>query len=105
MLQMDTYVQLEIRAYANIIGQELVSKCVPWHGGFYRLQIERSQFLEIRNRVLNYNYLMTGDLTTAKEYLISQKLLTVHRLKRRRELIEMEVKLRMAVIDVDWGSI
>jgi thymidylate synthase (FAD) len=106
MLRMDTHAQLEIRAYANIIGHEIVSKWCPlaWEA-FTDYRLNGVSFSKLEIEILKY--LMNGDLTRAKDYLISQKLLTAGSdgLKRSRELIETEVKLRMAGIEVDWNTV
>jgi thymidylate synthase (FAD) len=106
MLRMDTHAQLEIRAYANIIGHEIVSKWCPlaWEA-FTDYRLNGVSFSKLEIEILKY--LMKGDLTAAKDYLISQKLLTVGSdgLKRSRELIETEVKFRIAGIEVDWDTV
>lgn len=85
MLRMDTHAQLEIRSYANVIGNEIVSKWCPlaWEAFVdYRLKAIRFSRLEIE--VLKY--LLNANMTGAKDYLISQKLLTIDedRTKRSR---------------------
>jgi thymidylate synthase (FAD) len=106
MLRMDTHAQVEIRAYANILGHEIVSKWCPlaWEA-FTDYRLNGVNFSKLEIEILKY--LMKGELTAAKDYLISQKLLTVGSdgLKRSRELIETEVKLRMAGIEVDWDTV
>ena len=91
---MDNDAQLEIRSYANVIGHEIVSKWCPlaWEAFTdYRLSAVRFSKLEIEL----LKYIMQGNLKGARDYLLSQKLLTVDadKLKRSREFIESEVKL------------
>jgi len=106
MLRMDAHAQLEIRSYANVIGNEIVSKWCPlaWEAFVdYRLKAIRFSRLEIE--VLKY--LLNANMTGAKDYLISQKLLTIDedRTKRSREFVELQAKLKMAGFEVDWETV
>jgi thymidylate synthase (FAD) len=106
MLRMDTHAQLEIRSYANVIGHDIVSKWCPlaWEA-FTDYRLNALSFTKLEIEMLKY--LMKGELKAAKEFLISQKLLTIDadRMKRSREFIEMEAKLRMAGVEVDWEAV
>ncbi len=106
MLRMDNHAQLEIRSYANVIGHEIVSRWCPlaWEAFTdYRLSAVRFSKLEIEL----LKHIMQGNLKGARDYLLSQRLLTVDadKIKRSRELIETEVKLRTVGVEVDWDAI
>lgn len=105
MLRMDSHAQFEIRSYANVIGNEIVSKWCPlaWEA-FRDYRLNAIRFSETEIEILKY--FMKENPKGAKDYLFSQKLLSLDsgKLKRSRELVETEVKLRMLGIEVDWDA-
>ena len=105
-LRMDSHAQYEIRMYANIIGNEIVSKWCPlaWES-FKDYKLNSYYLSEIEITVLKA--LIENKQAEAKEQLISLGLLTIEEdhLKRSRELIEFEKKLKRLGIKVDWLSV
>jgi thymidylate synthase (FAD) len=104
-LRMDTHAQLEIRKYAEIIGNEIVSKWCPiaWEA-FKTYQLNSINLSEIEILVLKY--LIDNKSDEAKKLLISKKLLIIDKdiIKRSRELIEIELKLEALGINIDWKN-
>jgi thymidylate synthase (FAD) len=105
MLRMDSHAQFEIRSYANVIGNEIVSKWCPlaWEA-FRDYRLNSVKFSETEIEILKH--FLNGNPRGAKDYVVSRKLLSVDsdKIKRSRELIETEVRLRMLGIEVDWDA-
>jgi thymidylate synthase (FAD) len=101
-LRMDKHAQFEIRSYANIIGNEIVSKWCPivWEAfGDYRLNaLHLSKIeLEIIRRIV------TGNEKGAISYAIERNLLSNSgELKKNSEREEMESKLELLNISIPW---
>ncbi len=104
-LRMDSHAQFEIRSYANIIGNEIVSRWCPisWEA-FNSYRLNSLRFSDIEITVLKY--FMDNKPKEAKNFLLSQKLLTSdnNKIKRGREVIEIEGKLNKLGIKTDWES-
>jgi thymidylate synthase (FAD) len=102
-LRMDAHAQLEIRSYANVIGNEIVSRWCPvaWEAFVdYRLKsVSLSSFeVEIIRAVL------TGDPKSAIPFAVNAGLLAedggVHRQSRERN--ELESKLEQLGLPIPW---
>lgn len=104
-LRMDSHAQYEIRSYANIIGNEIVSKWCPisWEA-FKSYRLNSFDFSEIEIIILKY--FIDQKMSEAKKYLLSQNLLTIdgEKIKRSREVVEMDAKLRALGIKTDWEN-
>lgn len=104
-LRMDRHAQFEIRSYANVIGNEIVSKWCPiaWEA-FKDYRLNSVTFSEIE--IIVFKYFLDNNPKGAKEFLISQNLLAVDgaNFKRGRELIEIENKLTNLGIKPKWES-
>jgi thymidylate synthase (FAD) len=102
-LRMHNHAQLEIRSYANIIGNEIVSKWCPlaWDA-FKSYRLKSLRFSEVEIIVLKH--FINQKLEEAKEYLLSLNLLTIDdgKIKRTREIIELESKLLQLGISFNW---
>lgn len=102
-LRMDNRAQDEIRSYANVIGNEIVSKWCPiaWEA-FKDYRLNSTRLSEVEINVLRY--FLNNNPKEAKEYLLSLNLLSYEseKLKRSREVLEIEGKLRKLGIDVNW---
>jgi thymidylate synthase (FAD) len=103
-LRMDAHAQHEIRAYANVIGNEIVAKWCPltWEAFIdYRLHATSLSRLEIEviRRV------STGDIDGAAEFARSVGWLEAGKdgLKRNREREECEVKMTQLGLTTPWG--
>lgn len=105
-LRMDSHAQYEIRAYANVIGDEIVSKWCPmaWEA-FKDYRLNSHSFSDIELTVLKY--LFKNQLTDAKHYLESINLLSYESgaLKKSREVIEIENKLKKLDLEIDWDKL
>ncbi|MGN6604909.1 MAG: FAD-dependent thymidylate synthase [Ginsengibacter sp.] len=104
-LRMDSHAQYEIRSYAEIIGNEIVSKWCPisWEA-FNVYKLNAFSFSEIEMTVLKY--FIEKKPSEAKKYLISQNMLKVEgdKLKRGREIIEIENKFKRLGIKTEWEN-
>lgn len=104
-LRMDSHAQFEIRSYANIIGNEIVSKWCPiaWEA-FKTYRLNSLRFSEIEIIVLKH--FLNKKPEEAKKLLLSQNLLTIDsdKIKRSIEVIEIESKLKKLGIRVDWEN-
>jgi thymidylate synthase (FAD) len=104
-LRMDTHAQYEIRSYANIIGNEIVTKWCPisWEA-FKEYRLNSSWLSEIEVNVLRH--FIDRSPIEAKNYLMSLNLLSFEadKIKRSREVIELEEKLRRFGIEVNWDK-
>jgi len=105
VLRMDSQAQLEIRSYANIIGNEIVSKWCPlaWEA-FKAYRLNSFRFSEIEIIVLKH--FIDNKPSEAKKFLLSQKMMTMDgdKIKRSGEVIEIESKLRQLGIKTVWES-
>lgn len=105
-LRMDSHAQYEIRAYANVIGDEIVSKWCPiaWEA-FKDYRLNSHNFSDIELTVLKY--LFKNQLTDAKHYLESINLLSYESgvLKKSREVTEIENKLKKLDLEIDWDKL
>lgn len=102
-LRMDAHAQHEIRAYATVIGNEIVAKWCPltWEAFIdYRLQATSLSRLEIEIVRLT----SSGDITAAVDFARSLGWLEPGKdgLKRNREREECEAKLQQLGIRVPW---
>jgi thymidylate synthase (FAD) len=106
LLRMDSHAQYEIRMYANIIGNEIASRWCPlaWES-FKEYKLNSFNLSEIEMVILKA--LIGNERAEAKKQLVSVGLLTIEKdqLKRSRELIEFEKKLKHLGIKIDWMSI
>ena len=104
-LRMDINAQHEIRSYANIIGNEIVSKWCPisWEA-FKEYRLNSSWLSEIEVNVLRH--FIDRSPIEAKKYLMSLNLLSFEadKIKRSREVIELEEKLRRFGVEVNWKN-
>lgn len=106
-LRMDSHAQYEIRAYATIIGNEIVKKWCPiaWEA-FEDYRLNAFNLSEIEVNVLKF--VIEKDLKKASDYLFSLKLLSTdqnNQLKRSREVIEIETKLERLGISLNWDQL
>lgn len=105
VLRMDPHAQFEIRSYANIIGNEIVSKWCPisWEAfKTYRL----NAFLFSETELVLLNYLINKSKEEVKLYLYSNGLLKNENgiIIRSREMFEIENKLQKIGIKTDWEN-
>lgn len=103
-LRMDAHAQHEIRAYATVIGNEIVAKWCPltWEAFIdYRLQATSLSRLEIEV----IRQISTGDSNGAIEFARSSGWLEAGKegLKRNREREECEAKLAQLGLKFPWG--
>jgi thymidylate synthase (FAD) len=105
VLRMGNHAQYEIRSYANIIGNEIVSKWCPlaWEA-FKDYRLNSFWLSDIEINVLRF--LIGKTPKEAKNYLLSLNLLSYEsdKIKRSREVIEMEAKLREFGFEVNWEN-
>lgn len=104
-LRLDSNAQFEIRSYANIIGNEIVSRWCPlaWQA-FKEYRLNSLMLSETETSVLKH--LINSNLIAAKDYLLSHGLLKFENKKviRSRELIELESKFMKLGIKSDWEN-
>lgn len=105
-LRMDSHAQYEIRSYANVIGNEIVSKWCPiaWEA-FMDYRLNAFNLSEIEVNVLKS--VINNEYQKAAEYLVSLKLLILDenkKIKRNREIIEIESKLEKLGISINWEN-
>jgi thymidylate synthase (FAD) len=104
-LRMDSHAQYEIRSYANVIGNNIVAKWCPiaWEA-FKDYRLHATWLSEIELNVIRY--FLENSPEEAKKYLLSLGLLSweSNQIKRSREVIEMEAKLRRLGIDSSWEN-
>ncbi|MFN0279211.1 MAG: FAD-dependent thymidylate synthase [Pyrinomonadaceae bacterium] len=103
-LRMDSHAQFEIRQYANVIGNEIVSKWCPiaWEAFCdYRLDSVHLSRLEIALM----KYFLSYDIDAARDYVLTNGLLSIvdGAVKKSRELIEIEEKLRIFGVKPTWS--
>lgn len=104
-LRMDIHSQYEIRSYANIIGNEIVSNWCPlaWEA-FQDYRLNSVSFSGVEMTLLKY--LIENNPAAAKEFLLSLNLLTIknNKIIRSREVLEMESKLNKLGLNTDWEN-
>jgi thymidylate synthase (FAD) len=105
-LRMDSHAQYEIRSYANVIGNEIVSKWCPiaWES-FKNYRINAISLSEIEIIVLKH--ILRNEYQEATDYLISVNILTFDenkKPKRSREIIEVESKLKKLDVSINWEN-
>lgn len=104
-LRMDSHAQLEIRNYARVIGEQIVSRWCPiaWEA-FLDYQFQSLQLSRIEQSVLQA--LASGNSEEATKLAASFGLLThgPDGLKRNRERSELEEKLRQFNLPIPWQS-
>ncbi len=102
-LRMDSHAQYEIRAYANVIGREIVAKWVPltWEA-FEDYRLESVSFSRCELNILRQ--LNRGDSEQAKATAIELGWLDDKGdvIKSNRELVEFESKLQSIGQYVPW---
>lgn len=105
-LRMDSHAQYEIRSYATVIGNEIVSKWCPlaWEA-FRDYRLNAFNLSEMEVNVLKY--VVNNEYQKAADYLASHKLLSLDenkRIKPSREFVEIESKLNKLGVAVNWGK-
>ena len=104
-LRMDSHAQIEIRSYANIIGNEIVSKWCPmaWDA-FKAYRLNSIRLSEVETIVLKH--FINQKPEEAKTFLLSQNMLTINdgNIKRSKEVIEIESKLLELGIIINWEN-
>jgi thymidylate synthase (FAD) len=104
-LRMDSHAQYEIRSYANVIGNEIVSKWCPmaWEA-FKDYQLNSLSFSEIELTIIKH--FLEGKSAAIKDYLLSLELISIEagKVKRGREAIEIEDKLKRVGIEIFFGE-
>lgn len=104
-LRMNSHAQHEIRSYANVIGNDIVAIWCPiaWNA-FKDYRLKAISLSEIEINILRY--FLEGKPQEAKKYLFSLGLLSSEsdKIKRGREVIEMEAKLTKLGIELDWEN-
>lgn len=103
-LRMDSHAQYEIRSYATVIGNEIVSKWCPiaWEA-FKDYRLNAFNFSQIEVTVLKH--IINNEYQEAANYLISHNLLSLDEnkiVKRGRETVEIEAKLGELGISLNW---
>lgn len=101
-LRMDAHAQEEIRAYANIIGNEIVARWCPiaWEA-FKDYHMNSSNFSRLEFEILQE--ILTGNNEKAIEIAKSFGFIKPDgELKRNRERQEFEVKLEKMKIKIPW---
>lgn len=104
-LRMDSHAQYEIRSYATIIGNEIVSQWCPlsWEA-FKTYRLNSFNLSEIEIDVLKK--FISNKPNEAKQILLAENILTIvdGKIKKGRELIDIENKLSSFGIIPDWES-
>jgi thymidylate synthase (FAD) len=103
-LRMDEHAQEEIRAYANIIGNEIVAKWCPhaWEA-FKDYHMKSTSFTRLEFEILQE--IIAGNKEKVIE--LARRFGFVKEngeLKRNRERQEFEVKLEKLGVQIPWGS-
>jgi thymidylate synthase (FAD) len=103
-LRMDEHAQEEIRAYANIIGNEIVAKWCPhaWEA-FKDYHMKSTSFTRLEFEILQE--IIAGNKEKVIELARSFGFVKENgELKRNRERQEFEVKLEKLGVQIPWGS-
>ena len=102
-LRMDSHAQLEIRTYANIIGNEIIKRWCPiaW-SAFEDYQLNSLQLSKIESDILTL--IMTKD-EKINQYLIDVGFLDINGTKKQsRERDELEKKFTKLNVDIPWDK-
>jgi thymidylate synthase (FAD) len=105
-LRLDDHAQTEIRAYARVIGEEIVSKWVPIVWDAF-LDYRRHSVQLSRTEVEIVSALNAKDPTRAREFAARRGLLNRQKngnLARNRERAELEAKLQVLGLTPPWTS-
>jgi thymidylate synthase (FAD) len=105
-LRLDDHAQTEIRSYARVIAEEIVSKWVPIVWDAF-LDYRRHSVQLSRIEVEIVAALNSKDLTRAREFAAQCGLLDRRKdgkLARNRERAELEAKLHVLGLTPPWGS-
>jgi thymidylate synthase (FAD) len=102
-LRMDAHAQLEIRSYANVIGQEIVRKWCPmtWEA-FCDLRTGALSLTRIEAEILRY--LLAGRKAEAVEVARAAGLLIGDGARPSRESIELEAKFANLGLALPWAE-
>ena len=104
-LRMDSHAQLEIRSYAKIIGEEILSRWCPVAWGAFRDYRLNSMSLS-ENDAAIIRALSSGGKSQAISVAVNLGLLgeggSIK--KQNRERSELEVKLRHLGLEIPWGD-
>ena len=102
-LRMDDHAQKEIRDFANVIGNEIVSMWCPiaW-SAFVDYRLNARVLSRIEWKLLQI--LISGDSSEAKRVAVEEGLLSFNGgvIKRNRERAEFEAKLLELGVDAPW---
>jgi thymidylate synthase (FAD) len=105
-LRMEKNAQLEIRRYAEVIGEEIVRKWCPltWEA-FIDYNFNSMKLSDIDIRIINA--IATGDLNMANEIARENGMLDPAEkgLKRNVERAEIEEKLKKLSLSIPWESL
>jgi thymidylate synthase (FAD) len=105
MLRMDAHAQLEIRSYANVIGNDILSRWCPiaWEA-FADYRLKATSLTRSESEVIRA--LVAGRAEEAMSLAISFGLLSDDGkpTKANRERNELELKLRKLGFTVPWGQ-
>lgn len=102
-LRMDSHSQLEIRDYATVIGEQIVSKWVPLTWNAFKEY--RINGIHLTGRDIDIINCMNTSYVPAEEFGWLEKSKRTGKLKRNRERDECEMKLRMLGLPVPWEGI
>jgi thymidylate synthase (FAD) len=103
-LRMDSHAQHEIRSYASIIGNEIVSRWCPlaWEAfNDYKLNAKTMSSIELAM----IKFIIANDIEAANKYAIEKGLLIKNKegnLSKGREIQELEIKLDFLGISSPW---
>lgn len=104
-LRMDSHAQMEIRGYANVIGNEIVARWCPiaWEA-FVDYRLNALFLTRLEKDVLSK--IAQGNLEDAKQIAMAAGWLVMGeiRLKRNREREEFEAKLFELGLTIPWES-
>jgi thymidylate synthase (FAD) len=105
-LRMDAHAQLEIRSYAKVIGEEIVSKWCPiaWEA-FVDYRLNSEHFSEKELKVISFMQSNMNKNDTEKHLLDHGFYLKNDLSKPSRELQEFERKLRKHNFVIPWTSV
>ncbi|MBN2542082.1 FAD-dependent thymidylate synthase [bacterium] len=102
-LRMHPSAQIEIRSYANVIGNEIVKRWCPITWEAFLDYIFNSLYLSSTDLEI-INHLIAGDTDKAMKIARDYKLITYkdNGIKRNIECLELEEKLRKLNIHIPW---
>jgi len=105
-LRMDSHAQLEIRAYADVIGREIAARWVPlvWEAfEDYRLQAQSLSRIELQLLAALGRDDSAAAITAAQEAGWLETSAKTGDLKRHRERAEFEEKAEAMGIELPWN--